>query len=309
MRSLVLENAPGILTYGITPPKQSLTPEKGVELAQRQTERIRRLPVDALVVYDIQDESLRTDAARPFPYSPCVDPTRYALEALHGVTVPKVVYRAVPALSEPALRQSLAAIDEAGGSAVLVGAASRLQTAGLTLSDGYQLAQRSFPGLPIGGVLIAERHQRTQAEHERARSKVAAGCRYFVSQAVYSVAATKDLLSDMHYSFEAAQQPMPPVLITLSPCGSLKTLEFLRWLGITVPRWLENDLRHSKDILRTSLDVCREVLADLHDFAAAKRIPLGCNVESVSLSKVEIDASVELVAAAARILGRSSQDV
>jgi hypothetical protein len=37
-------------------------------------------------------------------------------------------------------------------------------------------------------------------------------------------------------------------------------------------------------------------------------IPLGCNVESVSLSKVEIEASVELTHLAARQLGRSSAE-
>ena len=99
---------------------------------------------------------------------------------------------------------------------------------------------------------------------------------------------------------------MPPVLVTLSPCGSLRTLDFLRWLGVSVPRWLENDLRRSRDILQASLKVCAEVLADLHDFAATHGIPLGCNVESVSLSKVEIEASVELTNLAARQLGRSA---
>ncbi len=304
MRSLVLDRTPGIVTYGITPPKRALSPEKLEEVARRQTERIQRLPIDGLVVYDIQDESLRTDVARPFPYSPCLDPTSYAFDALRGVRVPKVVYRAVPALDEAELGQSLGVIDRAEGLAVLVGAASRWQASGLKLSDGYALASRRFPNLLIGGVLIGERHQHSHNEHQRAFTKFGAGCRYFISQAVYSVAATKDLLSDMHYLWESLEQPMPPVLVTLSPCGSLKTLEFLRWLGIAVPRWLENELRHSKDILQTSLDLCREVLADLHDFSRAKRIPLGCNVESVSLSKVEIDASVELVEWAAELLAR-----
>jgi hypothetical protein len=304
MRSLVQDRRGGILTYGITPPKQSYTKEKLLDVALRQTERIRKLPIDALVVYDIQDESLRTNAARPFPYSPSIEPTRYALESLAGVDVPKVVYRSVAALTEPELSESLGRIAGAGGLAVLVGAASRLQTAPLTLSTAYALAADSYPLLPIGGVLIAERHEHRHTEHERALQKMDAGCRYFISQGVYSVAASKNLLSDLYYLCQEKERPMPPVLVTLSPCGSLKTLEFMRWLGISVPRWLENDLRHSRDILQTSLDVCTDLLEDLQDFAVARGIPLGCNVESVSLSKVEIDASVELVARAARCLGR-----
>jgi hypothetical protein len=304
MRSLVDRNRAGILTYGITPPKQSYTPEKLADVALRQTERIRRLPVDALVIYDIQDESLRTHAERPFPYSPSVEPTRYAFDSLSELDVPKVVYRSVASLTKAELSASLERVALSDGLAVLVGAASRLQAPPLTLGAAYALARDSYPRLPIGGVLIAERHEQRHAEHERALQKMDAGCRYFISQAVYSVAASKNLLSDLYYLCQKKERPMPPILVTLSPCGSLKTLEFMRWLGISVPRWLENDLRHSKDILQTSLDVCTAVLEDLHDFATARGIPLGCNVESVSLSKVEIDASVELVTRAARCLGR-----
>lgn len=304
MRALVDRNQAGILTYGITPPKQSYTAEKLADVALRQTARIRQLPVDALVIYDIQDESLRNNAERPFPYSPSVDPARYAFESLAGLDVPKVVYRSVASLSEAQLSESLQRIDVAEGLAVLVGAASRLQTPSLSLNAAYALARDAHPRLPIGGVLIAERHELRHNEHERALQKMDAGCRYFISQAVYSVAASKDLLSDLHYLCQEKQRAMPPVLVTLSPCGSLRTLEFMRWLGVSVPRWLENDLRHARDILQTSIDVCTAVLEDLCDFAKARGIPLGCNVESVSLSKVEIDASVELVARAARCLGR-----
>jgi hypothetical protein len=49
-----------------------------------------------------------------------------------------------------------------------------------------------------------------------------------------------------------------------------------------------------------------QVWEDLHQFATAKDIPLGCNVESVSLRREEIDASVELVDRVAKVLDRTS---
>jgi 5,10-methylenetetrahydrofolate reductase len=195
-------------------------------------------------------------------------------------------------------------LDESSCLSVLVGAASRHQSVSLKLPEAYALARAESPGLPIGGVLIAERHAQTQTEDRRAMTKMDAGCTYFVTQAVYSIDATKNLLSDFSCRCEAEQRRMPPVLITLSPCGSVRTLDFLRWLGVAVPRWLENDLRRSKDILEASLRACANVLSDLHEFADSHGIPLGCNVESVSLSKVEIEASVELTHLAARQLGR-----
>jgi hypothetical protein len=295
----------GLLTYGITPPKRSYSADRLAEVAAAQVGRIRQLPVDALVVYDIQDESARTEVPRPFPYLECVDAAQYALDALAPLDLPKIVYRCVAPLSRQELATSLRRIDQASCLSVMVGAASRRQAVSLKLPEAYAIARSECPGLPVGGVLIAERHEQTRAEDQRAITKMDAGCSYFISQAVYSVDATKNLLSDFFYRCEAEQRRMPPVLITLSPCGSLRTLDFLRWLGVSVPRWLENDLRRSKDILQASLKVCAEVLADLHDFAVTHDIPLGCNVESVSLSKVEIEASVELTQLAARQLGRS----
>ncbi len=305
MRELVRTFRSGILTYGITPPKQSYSSERLADVATAQTERIRQLPVDALVVYDIQDESMRTEAPRPFPYLACVNSTRYALDALAQLDIPKVVYRCVAPLSKQELSASFGRLNASSCLSVLVGAASRRQAASMKLTEACALAKSEYPGLPIGGVIIAERHEQSHAEDQRAMTKIDAGCTFFISQAVYSVDATKNLLSDLFYLCEAQQRRMPPVLITLSPCGSLRTLDFMRWLGVSVPRWLENDLRRSKDILQASLNICTEVSADLCDFAASRGIPLGCNVESVSLSKVEIEASVELVHRVARQLGRS----
>ena len=150
--------------------------------------------------------------------------------------------------------------------------------------------------------MIAERHGGRPGEDERVLRKLGAGCSFFISQAVYSADASKNLLSDLYYRAEATQQALPPLLVTLSPCGTLKTLEFMRWLGILVPRWLENELTHARDILELSLDVCSDILEDLNQYCRARGIPLGCNVESVSLRKAEIDASVELVHRARRIL-------
>lgn len=52
----------------------------------------------------------------------------------------------------------------------------------------------------------------------------------------------------------------------------------MRWLGVSLPRWLGNELVRSRDILHTSLDLCAEIFEDLHAYCASLGIPLGCNV-------------------------------
>jgi 5,10-methylenetetrahydrofolate reductase len=187
-----------------------------------------------------------------------------------------------------------------GGSTVLVGAPSTGQKVNISLRDAYALRAERTPEVPLGGVAIAERHQQRGDEHERMLSKMDQGCSFFISQAVFSVTASKNLISDLRYACEKADRSPPRLLITLSPCGSLKTLAFMRWLGVEVPRWIENELTHAHDILERSVDLVYENYEQLSDFASRMGVELGCNVESVSTRKAEIEASVELVHRVAR---------
>lgn len=292
------------LTYGITPPKVSFEEARRRTLAEQQTARIAALPIDALVVYDLQDESSRTDATRPFPFLQTVDPLEYATGDLAGLDLHKVVYRSVAKMDEAEMLAWMQRADAAELSTVFVGAPSRDATVRLRLSDAYRLRQQQCAALPLGGVVIAERHRMRGEEDARVASKQQAGCSFFVSQAVYDVTATKDLLSDLWFRSVREGNDMPAVLVTLSPCGSLKTLEFLDWLGVVVPRWVKNELREAGDILQTSVDTSLAAFEELHEFASAKGFALGCNVESVALRKAEIEASVEMVHRVATIMGR-----
>ena len=69
----------------------------------------------------------------------------------------------------------------------------------------------------------------------------------------------------------------------------------MKWLGISIPRWLENELKHSKDILQKSVDFSEQSWCELKSFADEKGIPIGCNIESVAIRKVEVEASIDLL--------------
>ncbi len=286
----------GIRLYGIAPPKLSSEPERVREITERHVSRLRSLAPDGLVVYDIQDEPGRSGGARPFPFLPTVDPESYARDTLQELELPKVVYRSVPAKPREAFVSWLDAVRAAGERrlGVFVGAASgRTRGPGLPLSEAYALA-RSVPNLILGGIAIAERHSLKDDEHRRMLAKQDQGCRFFVTQSVYDASTTKSLLSDYALELQAQSRAPAPIVLTFSPCGSVRTLELMKWLGISFPRWLENELRHSTDTLQRSIDLCERVFSDVQAFAREKRLPIGINVESISIRKAEIDASVEL---------------
>lgn len=295
LRERILKKENGLLFYGITPPKLSTDTEKLPGIAQRQIDRIKDIDIDGLILYDIQDESSRTNMPRPFPFMQTLDPDVYSKQYLGDLTIPKVIYKSVGKFTPEAFQDWIKEHEENIDLCVLVGAPSKDHVPSLSLKNAYSLKQASGSQLTIGGVTIPERHDAKGDEHLRIMHKVAYGCSFFVSQCVYSLDNAKNFLSDYYYATDQAQHDIPPIIFTLTPCGSVKTLEFMEWLGIHIPNWLKNDLQHSEDILARSVEICRGIAAELIAFAAEKHIPIGFNIESVSIRKAEIEASIQLL--------------
>lgn len=295
LKDLILNKQSGILTYGMSPPKENNTEEKIAEIAQKQIDRLKGLDIDALILYDVQEEADRIDQERPFPYSTMLDPELYSKQYLHALDVPKIIYRCVGKYSENELTQWVRKDSDEQRYTVYVGASSSQQAVKLELADAYRISKLNNDKLSFGGVIIPERHMVKNDEHLRVVNKVKQGCDYFISQATYNVEASKNFLSDYYHHCIENELEMVPILFNLAPCGSTKTLEFMKWLGISIPRWLENELKYSSDVLDKSIQLTTKIFEELFEFGLEKGIPIGCSVESVSTRKVEIEASVQMV--------------
>ena len=295
LKDMIVNKQSGILTYGMTPPKEDNTEEKIAEIAQKQIERLKDLDIDALILYDVQEESDRIDQERPFPYTTMLDPELYSNQYLHTLEVPKIIYRCVGKYSENELTQWVRKDADEQRYTVYVGASSSQQQVKLELADAYRISKLNNDNLSFGGVIIPERHMVKNDEHLRVVNKVKQGCDYFISQATYNVEASKNFLSDYYHHCIENEIEMVPILFNLAPCGSTKTLDFMKWLGISIPRWLENELKYSSDVLDKSIQLRFWFFEELYEFGLEKGIPIGCSVESVSTRKVEIEASVQMV--------------
>ena len=293
-----------LLLFSVTPPKQSTAPAEIDHIAGLTLKRLDGLDLDGLILYDIDDESERNPEARPFPYLPTLDPALFYSVHLAALELPVVIYRCVGKYERSDLESWLASQDTDRVLTVFVGAASRTAQVRTGLAEAHDVRRAARPELLTGGVAIPERHAGSGDEHLRLIRNQASGCSFFITQVVYDVAAAKDLLSDYVYACRDQGLEPAPLVFTLSVCGSYKTLTFLEWLGVQVPRWLRNELAHSEDTLAVSYEHCVHGAAELAEFARRLRVPFGFNVESVSNRKVEIDASVELVREIARVLGR-----
>jgi hypothetical protein len=233
-----------------------------------------------------------------------LDAFAYSEDYLSPLPVSKIIYRAVGKYSKAELSQFLQNAPAQEYLTVFVGASAKSQAVKLSLNDAYLLKTQTNNDLLLGGVTIPERHQSKGDEHIRVFRKISQGCTFFISQGVYDVNASKNFLSDYYYYGQEHNIPLVPILFTLTPCGSLKTLDFMKWLGISVPRWLENELVHSNDILQKSVEVSEQSWLELKQFAEEKAIPVGCNIESVAIRKVEVEASIELLRRVANSMDR-----
>ena len=274
------------------------------EIADATLERLLPLDLDGLVVYDIDDESSRNPDERPFPFSPTVDPSEYRTDHLQHWPTPVLLYRAVGKYRRDDLRTWIDEQDPTRTLTVMVGAASSGASPAVSLADAQAMRAELNPELLLGGVAIPERHSRRENEHLRLIAKQAAGCRFFVTQVVYDLNAAKNLVSDYRYECEARGLVPAPIVFTFSVCGSLKTLEFLGWLGVEVPRWIQNDLRHADDTLQASYEHSLGAARELIGYCRRMGVPFGVNVESVSIRLAEIEASVDLAQELERELRR-----
>jgi hypothetical protein len=289
-----------VMLYGTTPPRASSPADKILGAAARLAERVAGLHLDGLVVYDVQDESGRTAEPRPFPFLPTVDSPSYSKLLRQLTGLPAITYKCVASESEATWP---AWLDEVSGRydvryLSLVGlASSKHAHSSIALPRASEIAARHPAGFVLGGVAIAERHGAGRNESHRLIEKAQRGCRYFISQGVYDAEPTVRLLRD--YARDCAEQGVEPQRLVLDfvPVGRPQTMTFIRWLGIAIPDATAAAILDDAAPLSRSIAVCREILRRILDEPYAEQIPLGIAVESVSINRDEIAASIELVEA------------
>lgn len=125
-------------------------------------------------------------------------------------------------------------------------------------------------------------------------AKQDSGVSFFVSQILYDANAAKNLLADYIDECERRDVAPRPVVFTHSVCGSVKTLEFLDWLGVQVPHWVQRDLRRADDTLDTSVAQAKTIAQDMIQYGRRIGVPVALNVESVSTRRVENEAAAQL---------------
>src|SRR5918994_725950 len=293
LQSKLRDASQRVLLYGTTPPRAGTPPDQIDTAADKLAARLAGLPLDGVVVYDIQDETGRTQSPRPFPYIGTVDPRQYAALLRQRLGIPPITYKALGTMDEAQWRAWLKASEDKVQFLSVVGRPASGGRYPLPLSRAIRISSDN-PAFIVGGVVIAERHDERRSEAARLLAKGIEGCGYFISQAVYHPAPTRRLLADYLRDCRGAGIAPKRVILTFAPCGREKTLAFIRWLGVNVAPDTERAILGAANPLAKSIEICRDNLRRILDAPYVGEIPLGVNVESVSINRDEIDASIDL---------------
>lgn len=285
----------GILTYGITPPKSDTSAERIAEIAEKTIARIMPLEIDALIVYDVQDESARTAEERPFPYLNALDPFLFASGYLQQLNVPKIIYRPAGKFSEEELSVWLDDMHKHQFHPVFVGIPAPDFPVKTSLPAAYRIWSKYSDTSVIGAVTIPERHEILKDEDRRILAKVDSGVSYFISQCIFNLAYASQVVETLSRTCKEEYKKIPTIIFTLTACGSIRTLQFLEWLGIHIPDDLKNELSQTDNMLERSVNICLDIAEKLAVFCAERSVPFGFNIESVAIKKDEIEASIYMV--------------
>lgn len=290
------DNNRGVYFIGTTPPKINSSVENMHLIAEALLDRIKDLAVDGLIVYDIQDETARNNQPRPFPFKSTHEPRHYAAILNEKASLPVITYKSVGTSQPQNFDQWLNETWQDYGirDLVLVGSSSASDQLRLPLADAYQTLADNRNDYFTGGITIAERHARKGNEHQRLIDKHKQGCNFFISQAVYNPQETINILT--RYALECKKQGLKPqrIILTFSPCSSEKTLNFIEWLGVSVPEATSLRILNAQNPLHESIRICCNSLNQILDALTPYRLPLGLNIESLTNRRAEIDGSILL---------------
>jgi 5,10-methylenetetrahydrofolate reductase len=131
----------------------------------------------------------------------------------------------------------------------------------------------------LGGITIPSRVN----EPERIRKKHARGVDFFTSQVMFDS-------NDLVWLIQRLNGVEARIFISFAPISSTRDLQFLRWLGVDIPKDLDRFLtgpEHgetaaAETCLERSIDLAQRILMDVFDNLPPDPPPIGLNIEHIT---------------------------
>lgn len=140
----------------------------------------------------------------------------------------------------------------------------------------------------FGNIFIPDRVN----EADRLISKTASGCNFFTSQVLFEPENVIRVIKE--YSIKCAESGIKPskFFLSFAPLSTFEDINFIKWLGTEISEKTEKRLKAAQDIGNESIKVAVEALNKIYDSLDGIKIPLGLNIEYISLHNLELSKNL-----------------
>ncbi|MBI2816469.1 MAG: hypothetical protein HYX72_05990 [Acidobacteria bacterium] len=268
-----IENAAQpVVLFELIPPKVGDSEELDQHLAL-----VRELSssVDAINIPEIREETRQ--GVRRAKQPERIEPRVFAKAIQDNAAIETIINRVT--VHDPSSNQLawLAETERKFGikNMILVGGESHTVIyPGPNVPETAALALGANLDLFLGGITIPSRSQ----EASRIRKKYAQGLRYFTTQVLFDSNDIVDLVQNLN-GLDVR------IFLSFAPVSTERDVEFLRWLGVDVPKnvaWSISKVADPAKALEKTTAQAAKILTDVFDNLPAHPPGLGINVEQIT---------------------------
>ena len=287
-----------VVVYEILPPRQ----KDGTlnSYAANISSLLSQTHIDAINIPEVRDEVARGE--RPVKNQIRAEPREFGKLLQNIVGIEAIVNRVVV---HQALKKEIEWFEETYinyeiENLITVGGESRkIKYPGPSVNKALKaIKNNSKIDILCGGISIPSREKESLNLIEKSTN----GSEFFTTQVLYD--SSKIIKMIFHYQKRCDERRTFPrrLLLSFAPVSSKKNIDFLKWLGVEIPKGTESFLNENeKNMVDRSMEISVRVLEETLSFLNENKIivPIGLNVEHIM--SYNFQSSIEMLQELARI--------
>tara|TARA_B100000242_G_scaffold147056_1_gene104825 strand:- start:123 stop:1070 length:948 start_codon:yes stop_codon:yes gene_type:complete len=290
-----------VVAYEILPPR-----EKDGTLntyAETISSLLSQTHIDAINIPEVHDEIGRGE--RPVSNQERGEPRKFGMLLQDIVGIEAIINRVVvhmPMKKQMEWIQETHSKYEIDNLIIVGGESSKQQYPGPTVNESLkrisEVNRHRKSNILCGGICIPSRKK----ESKNLISKSKFGAEFFTTQVLCDSGNVVRMIKNYQERCDRANTFPRRILLSFAPVSSQRNINFLKWLGVEIPKDTERYLNGRPGAMTDrSLDVAIEVLNEILDYIIQNnlRVPVGLNVEHIM--SYNFQSSVEMLQELANI--------
>ena len=290
-----------VVAYEILPPRE----KDGTLNAYAETisSLLSQTHIDAINIPEVHDEVVRGE--RPVLNQERGEPRKFGMLLQDIVGIEAIVNRVVvhmPLKKQMEWIKETYSKYEIDNLIIVGGESSKQKYPGPTVNESLEKISQNNRhrgnSILCGGICIPSRRK----ESKNLIRKSECGAEFFTTQVLCDSDNVKKMIKNYQERCDKVNTFPRRILLSFAPVSSQKNIDFLKWLGVEIPKDTERYLNgRPGSMTERSLDVAIEVLNEILAFITNNnlKVPVGLNVEHIM--SYNFQSSVEMLQELANI--------